>query len=161
MHFGRSIKWFLPLNPYVKKSINMLFAIGEKLEREGKNKKALFAYRTVRSSLFACRSFYTPGKVYIETAEKKIENLLLRDKTIANNLGKTFIEKAFNIKTDTNIIWTILMELGLLGWVGTVITYILKNGEIRVYQFSLKIIPYGVIIFLLFYLLWIVGMLKA
>ena len=160
-HFGRSITWYVPGNPYTKKSINMLFNLGEQAEKKGENKRALDAYRTVRSSLFASRSFYTPGKGHIAEAEKRIEHILLKDKVIASKFGKEFIKKAFSIRTGTNIAWTIIMEIGLIGWIGTVIVYILGGGKIRFRHLSLGIVPYGLVVFLVFYSMWIIGMSKA
>jgi hypothetical protein len=160
-HFGWSIKWYIPGNPYVKKSIHMLFNLGEQSEERGEDKRALAAYRTVRSSLFASRSFYTPGKSHIAEAEKRIALILLKDKPIASKFGKEFIRKAFRIKTGTHIIWTIIMEIGLIGWVGIVIICILGGGKIRFRHLSFSMIPYGLIIFVVFYSMWIIGMARA
>jgi hypothetical protein len=57
-----------------------------------------------------------------------------------------------------NIYWTLVLEVGLLGWIGTVIWLILGYDLKK--QTSRYLSKWGVL-FLFFFAVWIVGMMKA
>jgi hypothetical protein len=68
---------YAPFNGYVAKSLNRLWEIGEKMEAEHQApENPLIAYRTLRSSVYAIRSFYEPYKEWIPRCDKKISALV-------------------------------------------------------------------------------------
>ena len=66
--FDRSIHWYTPFNPYVRKSAERLWGIGEHAEKEGDVQLALIAYRTIRRGFYGASHFITPGMAWINKA---------------------------------------------------------------------------------------------
>jgi len=164
--FDRSIHWYTPFNPYVQKSAERLWEIGEQAEKQGDIKLALIAFRTIRSGFYGASHFRTPGMAWIRKSERKVNVLLgveekerevsgdsasLREKLLRDQKG-----------TSPKILWTIVLEIGFLGWIGSVIGFIMlrlryeKEGETRV---SLKLL--WITLTVVFFIFWIIGMMKA
>lgn len=73
--YESAIHMYTPGSGMVKKSIDRLWEIGEIFERQNQSDWALLAYRSLRSSLYAVRSFYTPYPEWIERCDKKITQI--------------------------------------------------------------------------------------
>lgn len=73
--YESAIHMYTPGSGMVKKSIERLWEIGEIFERQNQSDWALLAYRSLRSSLYAVRSFYTPYPEWIERCDKKIAQI--------------------------------------------------------------------------------------
>lgn len=68
---------YTPWNPYVKHSMQKLWEIGERLEQLHDDPTyPLIAYRSLRSSVYAIKSFYTPYKEWIPRCNEKIDELV-------------------------------------------------------------------------------------
>ncbi len=68
---------YTPWNPYVKYSMEKLWEIGERLEKLHSDPTyPLIAYRSLRSSVYAIKSFYTPYKEWIPRCNEKIDELV-------------------------------------------------------------------------------------
>ncbi len=69
---------YTPLNSNVVNALNRLWEIGERYEREKPDEPeyALVAFRSLRSSIYATRSFYTPHKHWIPKCDEKIKKLV-------------------------------------------------------------------------------------
>ena len=164
--FDRSIHWYTPFNPYVRKSAERLWEIGLIAERKGDIKLALIAFRTIRRGFYAASNFITPGKNWIEKSESKIDALVAIEEEKKGG-GEDFdAEKKLIIQnqktTPPSIFWSIILEIGFLGWVGSVIGLIMlmvKPKEGSKYLFSGRVILIGLTLF--FFAFWIVGMMKA
>lgn len=74
--YESAIHMYTPGSGMVKKSIERLWQIGEMFERQNQSDWALLAYRSLRSSLYAVRSFYTPYPEWIERCDRKIAQIL-------------------------------------------------------------------------------------
>lgn len=74
--YESAIHMYTPGSGMVKTSIERLWQIGEIFERQNQNDWALLAYRSLRSSLYAVRSFYTPYPEWIERCNRKIAQIL-------------------------------------------------------------------------------------
>nr|HID58936.1 hypothetical protein [Desulfobacterales bacterium] len=160
--FDRSLHWYTPSNPYVYKSVERLWEIGHIAEKQGDIQLALIALRTIRQAFFGARSFYTPGKDWINKCDKKIASLMVKE------LGKQEPKKVISTpsarKKDPcpNIFWTVVLEVGFLGWIGSVIgflTHALTGGRTSEVRPRAGII-WGAM-FVVFYALWIIGMARA
>jgi hypothetical protein len=66
--YGTVISFYTPFSPYVKKSFERLFEIGEDAEREGNYELAKEAYSEIVHRIYSIRSFYTPHKKIQEKA---------------------------------------------------------------------------------------------
>ncbi|MBN1355705.1 hypothetical protein JXA40_05465 [bacterium] len=72
---------YTPWNTYVQRSMERLWEIGQRLEKEKEDPAyALIAYRSLRSSVFAIRSFYMPYREWIPRCDEKIRLLVLKQK---------------------------------------------------------------------------------
>jgi len=84
---------YTPGNPYVSKSMERLWEIGELLEKRHSDPTyPLIAYRSLRSSVYAIRSFYMPHKDWISRCDRKIGELV--------NIQKLKMEEKLNKATE-------------------------------------------------------------
>ncbi|HEY3346705.1 MAG TPA: hypothetical protein VGK71_03675 [Nitrospirota bacterium] len=78
--YETAIHMYTPFGGYVDASAARLWEIGQGYENVGDYDWALIAYRSLRSSFYAVRSFYTPGQGWIERTEKQIDAVLEKQK---------------------------------------------------------------------------------
>ncbi len=75
--FESSAHAYTPWNSNVRKSLERLWEIGERLEKEKDAPEyPLIAYRSLRSSVYAIRSLYMPYKEWIPRCDEKIRQLV-------------------------------------------------------------------------------------
>lgn len=167
MHFNRAIHWYSPGNKAVKSAIEALWHIGIQAEEQGDETGALRAFRALRSSLSSARSFYTPYSDWIEKCDDRIASILARQESAGSDndrsaLGdrKAKILKILKTTTEPNVLWSLILEIGLVGWIGCTIGFIVRvfTGE-KGFNPKRALFWGGLIIF--FYAFWIVGMLNA
>ncbi len=167
-HYHRSIKWYLPGAFYVAGAAEGLWQVGMEAERKDDKVLALMACQELRSGFYAARSFYTPGKEWIEKCNQKIAALMARWET-SSAQGKeqlsieALTQRHLSIlgqKDRPDYFWSIVLELGFFGWLGSTIGFAMQvfrgekgfNGK--------RALGWGTL-FLISYFLWITGMLKA
>jgi len=164
--FDRSIHWYTPFNPYVKKSTERLWEIGLHGEQQGDIRLALIAYRTIRRGYYAASNIVTPGRMWIERCESKIDGLVKIEEKIRERDQDFESEKQLILqsqkKESPDVFWSILLEIGFLGWIGSVIGLIMfalrRKGDSK----SMAKISFSWVgLALIFFALWIVGMMKA
>jgi len=115
-YFDRSLHWYAPLNPYVQKSAQRLWEIGDRAERDGDLKLAFIAFSTIRNGFHGSSHFVVPGKQWIERSESRIKDLVrleVRDKALSDQKVNP-----------PDVFWTVVLEIGLLGWIGSVFVLI-------------------------------------
>jgi hypothetical protein len=167
IHFDRAIHWYAPGSKAVKNSIQALWDIGIENEEKNEYGVALQAFRALRSSLYSVRSFYTPHVAWIDRCDEKIASLIAREQAagssdggVSSRASEEEIRKILKIQTAPNVFWTVLLEIGFLGWLGCSVIFILRvfagSRGLHVRQ----ALVWGVLV-ILFYALWIVGMLRA
>ena len=78
--FRRAAHWYAPGNPYCRAAIEHLWSLGQTAEKQGNERRALLAYRAIRSSILAARSFYTPYQDWLKRANERIAVLMARQK---------------------------------------------------------------------------------
>ena len=163
--FDRSIHWYTPFNPYVEKSAERLWEIGLHAERQRDVRLALIAFRTIRRGFYAASNVVTPGRMWIERCETKIDELVRTEEKIRERDKVFESEKKLILrsqKTESpDVFWSITLEIGFLGWVGSVIGLIMfalkRKGEAK----PVTSLSPWVGLALIFFALWIVGMIKA
>ena len=135
--FDRSIHWYTPFNPYVQKSAQRLWEISANAQDEADIRLALIAVRTIKRGFVAARSFYTPGRDWIEKCNLRIRELL------RTNLGQKTGEKeggsVDSMFKETegkapDVMWSIILLIGLFGWIASLIVIIMRP----VFQFDQK-----------------------
>lgn len=165
--FDTAMHFHFPLSPYTGESAERLWEIGEAYEKGDALDWALMAYSSIRSSLYATRSFYTPGRNWIDRCDQKIADLSTRILVKEGSLKPEDVpvEKAKHLKvlkTDRppSVLWSALAEIGFFGWVASVLLTAFrgfeKNGSLRRRPALL-----GAVSFLGFLALWAVSLLMA
>ncbi len=160
--FDRSLHWYTPINPYVRQSAQRLWDIGLIAEQEGDVRLALIAIRTIRRGFYSARSFYTPGKDWIDRCDARIASLMAKELEGQEMEGKATVPFAEQENAEPNIFWTLVLEVGFLGWIGSVIGFLIHalTGVKALKLRSKPAILWGTMV-ALFYTLWIIGMMKA
>ena len=165
--YDTAMHFYTPWSPYIEKSARKLWQIGEMFEKQDRLDWANIAYSSIRSSFYSSRSLYTPGKFWINKCDEKIADLnvkmLIKEGSL--KLEEADAEKMkhlYVMKVDRapGPFWSILVEIGFFGWLGSVLLIIFKgfsdNGKIHK-KFAL----YSVLSFLLSFTIWVVASLKA
>ncbi len=78
--FEWAIRMYTPFSATVEDSCEKLWLIAEEYEKRGRFDRALIAYRSLRSSIYAIRSFYSPYEEWISRTDARIEQILRRRK---------------------------------------------------------------------------------
>jgi len=76
--YEAAIHMYTPWSSLVERSAVRLWSLGEEMERKGDGKRALIAYRSLRSSFYAVRGLTTPGTEWIARCDKKIAKLVAK-----------------------------------------------------------------------------------
>ena len=76
---------YTPWNSHVRRSLERMWEIGQRFENENPDPDyALIAYRSLRSSIYATRSFYTPYKEWIPKCDERIRALVRKQEERIN-----------------------------------------------------------------------------
>ncbi len=164
--FDRSIHWYTPFNPYVHKSAERLWEISNGAQKRGDIRLTLIAVRTIRRGFIAARSFYTPGRDWIEKCNLRIYELLKIEQDGKNNLKGEKIEEGSVLDNPQvkgpDILWSIILLAGLLGWIGSVIGFILSGFRHSHERNLLNVSNLKwIILWAAFFTIWIIGMIRA
>jgi len=166
-HYERAIKWYTPFSKTVRMAVERLWQLGTEAETRGDWHLALEAYQSLRSSLYAVQSFYIPYQSWIPKSEERIAPLLAQTKTGAEGGAEQGTDKlaqdtarfAMQLQRPVgpHLGWSILLEIGFLGWVGAtvgLIWYVVdEDGNFARRQGLL----WGSLI-AVFFALWLIGM---
>ena len=165
--FDRSMHWYIPFNPYIDKSAESLWEISEQAEQINDERLHLFAIETIKNSFYSSRSFYTPGTEWIKRCDDKIQNIIknkneeiFKVKDEIESQDKT--DKQVIVYNDPDILWTIVLEIGLFGWIGAVLGFIFYY--LRPYLKTRKYIHnywFWILVAAVSYSIWIIGLIKA
>jgi hypothetical protein len=165
-HYERAIKWYTPFSRSVRLAVERLWEIGSAAEDRTDLNLALEAYRSLRSSLYAIRSFYLPFKDWIPRSEAKIASLMARTSHAegqgAEELQRdtTRFTRILQRQKTPHMGGTVLVVVGFLGWIGATMGFIwrmcARNG--------MKVCRQGLLwgsCITVFFAMWVVGMLLA
>jgi hypothetical protein len=123
VHYRRAARWYAPASPYHVAALAKLGAIGADAERAGDNELALSAYRAVRGSILATRSFYVPEQARLRAADERIASLMAALPPPPMDAGKSREqlerEHLALLRADPgpNVLWTFVLLLGFGAWV--------------------------------------------
>lgn len=132
--YDNAIHSYLPFASHVAKSAERLKTIAEDFEAKGEIELARNAYSSLRSSFYGSRSFYTPGRKWIDISEARIAemNVRLLIKEGLVNSSDFEAEKAkqiFVMKADRqpSVFWVVVSWIFFFGWIGGA-GYSIKKG---------------------------------
>jgi hypothetical protein len=126
-HYVLTIKWYSPLSTVVQRAVERLWQLGTEAEARSEFSLALEAYQALRSSLYAVQGFYIPYQSWIPKSEERIAPLLAKTKageeSNADKLQQDTARFAMQLQRHVgpHLGWSILLEIGFLGWVGATI----------------------------------------
>lgn len=165
--YDAAMHFYTPFSPYVRKSTERLWQVGEMFEEEGRPDWARLAYSSIRSSFYAARSFYTPGRDWIARCDEKIAGLnvklLLEDGDIAHSeedLEKAKILHVLRTDRPPSVFWSAAAGVGFSGWVAAALFFAFSGfapgGKLRT-----RNALYGALLFSSAFTLWVTALLNA
>jgi len=119
----RAARWYAPGADHVEAAYERLETVAREAEAHADRPTALEAWRAVRSSILATRSFYTPFPERLEAANRRIA-VLMADEEVAADPRKDGAERrgwhlALLEKDESpSLPWTALALAGFAAWVG-------------------------------------------
>jgi hypothetical protein len=78
--YSSAIRMYTPLSPLVERAAERLWEITIRCADKGETERALIACRSLRSSFYAVRGLYQPGKGWIARCDAKIAELVKKRK---------------------------------------------------------------------------------
>src|SRR5262245_34340367 len=162
-HYERTIKWYIPLSTAVQRAVERLWQLGTEAEARGEVSLALEAYQTLRSSLYAVQSFYIPYQSWIPKSEARIAPLLAKTKAGEeqgeDKLAQDTARFAMQLQRHVGpyLGWSVLVELGFLGWVGATVGLIWYVVDAQGNFARRQGLLWGSLI-ALFFALWLISM---
>lgn len=164
LHYERAVRWYLPGSPYVTRAARALWDLGEQAQAAGDDELALFAYRGLRASAYATRSFYQPLPRRIADAEVRITELMVAnpdaswpDRTLSREERHRIIAENLQDHRDPRTGWVVVLELGFVVWVAGTFVLTWTIGRKRGRRTTVLLVS-GIVVG---YVLWIIGMWRA
>jgi hypothetical protein len=166
-HFERAVGWYLPgWSVQTEAAAGMRF-IADTYEERGEIQNALDTYRLLRGAIFATRSFFTPHQDLIALCNDRIATLMAKSPPARkSDEGKSFEERR---RTNLEILsrersphsaWALVAEAGFFGWVGAV-TALIVFGFSPAGDWRPKPAWTCAFLFLVFYAVWMTGLMKV
>ncbi len=157
--YERVILNHFPSSPYTERAIKELLLSCEKFPEE---KEKLYCYETLRSSLIQIRSLHEPYSEILERINPKIANLRANLKNkLDQGDGKEY-ERNFHIQLEIlsydnapSLFWSFVTVFSLLGWITSLIFIICRGFKKPINK---RCIAFGGLSYLLFFLLWVLGL---
>ena len=166
LHLSYAIKWHLPVNPFEDRALKEAIEIAKNLEKRGELKQALESYRIIRGAIYSTRSFYLPHRKTIEFLNDRISDLVAETEVDSPRWGITSrmelkYKSLLILERDLDpiLFWVIVLEVGFVGWIASVLMFILKayrNGRLD----NRLALMFGSSFFL-FYAAWVIGLWRA
>jgi len=162
-HYERAIKWYTPFSTTVQMAVERLWQLGTEAETRGEWHLALEAYQALRASLYAVQSFYVPYQSWIPKTEARIAPLLAKTKAGTepqeDKRAQDTTRYAMQLQRPLgpHLGWSVLAEIGFLGWVGATVGLIWSVVDAQG-QFVWR---HGVLwgsVLAVFFALWLIGM---
>jgi hypothetical protein len=165
--YDLAMHFYSPLSPYTWRSADRLWQIGEMFESRGGLRRAIIAYSSIRSSLFASTGLYTPGRSLIEKCNGKIARLnvriLVAEGIVVKEDEAAEVERfLFVLRSDSapDPAWSLLAGVGFIGWIGSVLFLIFRGlGDDARLRWGQAL--WGALCFALAYAVWVTALLKA
>jgi hypothetical protein len=162
----RAARWYVPLAPHVGDAYDRLEHLAGEAEASGDVETALAAWRGVRGSILATRSFYTPESDRLDPANRRIAALMAQVEGDRADPGKSPEERQawhyglLDRDPSPSVFWSVVALLGFGLWIGGAFWFALRAvGEgdrlvRRTAALSGACVAIGLVI-------WLLGLYKA
>ena len=135
VRFRSAALWYLPGNPYGRRSLERLLIIGQRAEQSANDRLALYAYRAARSAVLGTRGFGIGDDEALARADAAIARVsvrLERPPGPGEEMRPGPEREARHLEqlrppVDPNPWLALLAAAGLLGWVGGVLGFALRG----------------------------------
>lgn len=152
--YERALLNYIPFSPYNAEAVKRIEKVCDKLnEKEHK----LFCYETLRSSLYQLRGLYIPYGEKLRSLQDKILLIKLELYIERNNPQPDkyqVIYKDLKSMMDydpyPSTFWSLVVVFSLLGWISAII-FVIRRGFSKL----------GLLFYLAFFFLWILGLYMA
>lgn len=116
----RAARWYAPGAPHVADAYDRLETLAKTATDKGDDKTALEAWRAVRSSILATRSFYTPFPDRLARANERIAALMAKvDTATGTEEERRQFHYALLARDDSpRVGWALAALAGFAAWVG-------------------------------------------
>jgi hypothetical protein len=165
--YDTSLHFYAPFSPFTDKAALGLWNIGRTFEDEGRLDWAQLAYSSLRSGFYGTRSFYTPGRQWIEKCDLKIADLntrmLLAEGGVKPEDAALERQKQLGVLRDDrapSVFWSFMAELGFFGWVISAVLLALEGFE-KTGRLRRRPAIFWALSFLACALVWAVSLLRA
>lgn len=132
----RAARWYVPGAPHVNHAYDRLEELARQAESQGDVDMALAAWRGVRGSILATRSFYTPHAGRLEPANQRIAELMAeleaRDEVAASTGESQAARVSFHhelLRRDRapSVFWSVVAIFGFALWLGGGLLFALRG----------------------------------
>jgi len=137
VHDRRAARYYVPGSPYHVLALDRLAALGRAAEAQGDSDRALAAYRAIRGSILATRSFYVPERARLEAADQRIAALMAEQPAPGMDAGKSKDQlrtehlALLTASPDPKLGWTIVLLLGFAAFVGAAFVFSMRAIDDR------------------------------
>lgn len=131
--YRRAARWYVPLAPHVGRAYDQLEAIAAQAEQNGDTDLAVAAWRGVRSSIKATRSFFTPQADRLDRANRRIAALMAQVEGPDADPGKSQEQREqwhyelLDRDEAPSVLWSIVALLGFGLWLGGGVLFALRG----------------------------------
>lgn len=128
-HLGRAARLYAPGNPYSRRAVDKLAAIGRSEPLYGD--RGLAAWRELRSAILATRSFYTPHRALLDEADGHIAATMAAAEDPGDADARAKAERWHRARLDDHpepsLPWTLLALGGLGAFIGCAAGFFLRG----------------------------------
>ncbi len=128
-HWRRAARWYLPLAPHVESAYARLEKTATATEEAGDSATALIAWRGIRSSALATRSFFIPHSDRLRIANQRIAAMMAALEGPAADPTKSETERAnwhlelLERPVGPSVVFSVIALLGFALWIGAAILF--------------------------------------
>lgn len=128
VHYGRALRMYLPGSPVPQKAAERLLALAQAAKQQGRTIDARYCFEELRSGLLATRSFYQPGRTFIEIAQEELLALILEapdgtwpDPAKPASEREAVVRSSLEAREDPSLPWVLVMGGGWVLWLGAAV----------------------------------------
>jgi hypothetical protein len=128
-HYRRAARYYAPASPYHIAALDQLESLGGAAEKAGDGARALAAYRAIRGSILAARSFYVPEPDRLAAADQHIAKLMSEQPAPGVDAGKTrdtlYAEHLALLEAspDPSLFWSFVLLAGFIAFAGAAFVF--------------------------------------
>jgi tetratricopeptide (TPR) repeat protein len=151
-HYRRAARYYAPASPYHVTALEQLERLGAAAEKAGDEARALAAYRAIRGSILAARSFYVPEPERLAAADQHIARLMSEQPAPGVDAGKTrdqlYAEHLALLQAspDPSLFWSFVLLTGFAAFAGAAFAFSVRAIDERDQLIPAAAVRWGAVI---------------